>query len=194
MNDLENLQPPAALGAILQETESVGFTMASEQQTGSLLRTLAATKPGGKFLEIGTGTGAGSCWLLDGMDESSSLLTIDQSAEFSAIARKHLGHDRRLEFLTGDAGQFLRESAPATFDFIFADSQPGKFYLLEEALGLLKTGGLYIIDDLTPQPSWGADHPPKVEALVAYLEKRADLRITKLNWASGLIVATKIRA
>jgi predicted O-methyltransferase YrrM len=194
MNDLENLQPPAALGAILQETESVGFTMASEQQTGSLLRTLAATKPGGKFLEIGTGTGAGSCWLLDGMDESSSLLTIDQSAEFSAIAKKHLGHDPRLQFLTGDAGPFLTQATPASFDFIFADSQPGKFYLLDETLGLLKTGGLYIIDDLLPQLGWAPDHPPKVAALIAYLENRADLRITKLNWASGLIVATKIRA
>src|SRR5689334_12065619 len=98
MNDLENLQPPAALGAILQETEAVGFTMVSEQQTGSLLRTLAATKPGGKFLEIGTGTGAGACWLLDGMDQNSSLLTIDQNAEFSAVAKKHLDHDPRIEF------------------------------------------------------------------------------------------------
>ena len=31
--------------------------MASDELTGSLLCTLAATKPGGNFLELGTGTG-----------------------------------------------------------------------------------------------------------------------------------------
>jgi len=113
--------------------------------------------------------------------------------EFSSIAKKHLGHDPRIEFRTGDAGQFLTQATPATFDFIFADSFPGKFYLLEETLGLLKVGGLYVIDDLLPQANWATGHPPKVVALVADLENRTDLRITKLNWASGLIVATKIR-
>jgi hypothetical protein len=31
----------------------------------------------------------------------------------------------------------------------------------------------------------------KVAALIATLEQRVDLTITKLNWASGLILATK---
>jgi predicted O-methyltransferase YrrM len=35
----------------------VGFTMASDAWTGALLRTLAAAKPGGSLLELGTGTG-----------------------------------------------------------------------------------------------------------------------------------------
>ena len=79
-----------------------------------------------------------------------------------------------------------------SFDFIFADMRPGKFELLEETLALLAPGGLYIVDDLLFLTSWEEQHPLLVQHLVARLEQRPDLRITKLNWSTGLIVATKI--
>jgi hypothetical protein len=44
---------PAALNAIEHDTTMVGFTMISESRTGALLRTLAASKPGGALLELG---------------------------------------------------------------------------------------------------------------------------------------------
>ena len=50
-------------------TKENGFTMPSEIKTCSLLRTLAASKPSSKFLELGTGTGLSTCWILDGMDQ-----------------------------------------------------------------------------------------------------------------------------
>ena len=52
----DNLFPPA-LAAIQAETVALGFNMASEPQTGALLRALAASKPAGTLLELGTGTG-----------------------------------------------------------------------------------------------------------------------------------------
>jgi len=77
------------------------------------------------------------------------------------------------------------------FDFIFADTWPGKYHQLDETLALLKPGGLYVIDDMLPQANWPAGHDVKAAALIAILEQRTDLTITKLNWASGLIIATK---
>ena len=77
MNDHEITQMPAALDAIVRDTERIGFTMASEPQTGSLLRTLAASKPSGRFLELGTGTGVGTAWLLAGMDAGSRLDSVE---------------------------------------------------------------------------------------------------------------------
>ena len=47
---------PATLDLIINDTQKMGFDMASEPKTGSLLRALAASKPNGKFLELGTGT------------------------------------------------------------------------------------------------------------------------------------------
>ena len=72
MNDLEINQKPEVLDAIRKDTEELGFTMASEPKTGALLAVLAASKPRGRFLELGTGTGLGTAWLLSGMDADAS--------------------------------------------------------------------------------------------------------------------------
>jgi len=191
LNDSEILSPPAALSVIERETEALKFPMGSEAKTGSLLRTLAATKPGGAFLELGTGTGIGTAWILAGMDQHARLTSIDNDATVMAVARRHLGHDPRVTFHTVDGAQFLATLCGQQFDFIFADTWPGKYDHLDEALSLLKPGGLYSIDDLLPQPSWPDGHAAKVTALIADLHHRADLLLTTLSWSSGLIVATK---
>ena len=191
MNDRHNLSPPRVVQAIQQDTVASGFTMASEPQTGSLLRTLAATKPAGAFLELGTGTGLCTAWILDGMDRQSTLTTVDNDAAVLTIAQRHLGNDLRVTFHLSEGSRFLETLRGQTFDFIFADTWPGKYHQLDEALTLLKPGGLYVIDDMLPQANWPAGHDVKAAALISTLEQRADLTITKLNWASGLIVATK---
>lgn len=184
--------PPASLARLEAETRTIDFPMASDTLTGSLLRTLVAAKPGGNFLELGTGTGMGTAWLLDGMDATSRLLTVERNALFSDIARRHLGADPRVTFYQGDGAECILTQQPASFDLIFADTQPGKFHLLDETLALLKSGAFYVIDDLEPRDTWDEGHAPRVEVLIATLEQRSDLRLCKLNWSSGLIIATKI--
>ncbi|HXF61233.1 MAG TPA: hypothetical protein VNK95_06430, partial [Caldilineaceae bacterium] len=108
------------------------------------------------------------------------------------IARDHLGNDPRVRFVLQDGDEFLRSAnAGGPYDLIFADTWPGKYRLLAEALNLLAPGGLYVIDDMLPQANWPADHAPKVAALIAHLESRPDLHTTKLAWASGLILVTR---
>ena len=188
-----HLLPPSVVKGIEEATQALRFTMASDPLTGSLLRTLATTKPAAIFLELGTGTGMGTAWILDGMDSSSRLLTVDNDEQAIAVAKRYLGHDRRVTFYTMDGAEFLQtlKDQGATFDFIFADTWPGKYAHLDEALQLLKVGGLYIVDDMLPQPSWPEDHPPKVANLISVLERRRDLRLTVLNWSTGLVVAAK---
>lgn len=183
---------PAALLDIQRATEQAGFGMASEPLTGSLLRMLAASKPAGRFLEIGTGTGVGTSWLLDGMDAASTLVTIDNNAASSAVAKRHLGHDARVQFLVEDAEAWLKRQPSTQFDLIFADSFPGKYFAFEEAINTLKVGGLYVIDDLLPQPNWPTGHQADVDKLIAMLDALSSIRITKMAWASGIIIATKI--
>ena len=108
MLDTVNLNPPAALKDIEEATKSIGFTMGSDQQTGSLLRTLAASKPSGSFLELGTGTGLSAAWLLDGMDAQSSLTTVDKNENHTAIARRFLGHDSRIIFVSMNGTALLK--------------------------------------------------------------------------------------
>ena len=180
----------AALDAIRRDTERLGFTMASEPKTGSLLRTLAASKPGGRFLELGTGTGVGTAWLLDGMDSESRLESVESDAKVLEVAQRHLGTDRRVTFLLTDAAEFLSRSH-APYDLIYADTWAGKFTHLDLALSLLRVGGIYFVDDLLPQPSWPEGHAPKIPVLIAELESRPGFVATRLAWASGLMLLVR---
>lgn len=134
MSHMPEFTFPAAYGAIMQDTLRIGFAMSCKPLTGSLLRVLAASRPGACILEIGTSTGIGACWLLDGMDAASTLITVERDERVSQIALDHLGRDNRVRFVTADAGEYLKTLAPARFDLIFADTFPGKFYQLEDAL------------------------------------------------------------
>lgn len=182
---------PKMYDEIAAATTLAGFTMASDILTGSLLRTLAATKPGGTFLELGTGTGLSTSWILDGMDAQSSLVSVDNDKAFLSIAADLLGADQRLKLVCADAGEWMGENAGLTFDYIFADTWHGKYLMLSEALAMLKPGGLYIIDDMLPQPNWPEGHAAKATKLLADLKDRSDLLLTGQRWSTGMVVAAK---
>ena len=186
-----NQSPPPFYAEINQATQTAGFTMASDVLTCSLLRTLAASKPAGRFLELGTGTGLSTAWIRDGMDDASSLVSIDNAKEFLAIARNFLHGDKRLQLVETDGEEWITNNKAQKFDYIFADTWHGKYFLLDEVLSMLNKGGLYIIDDMLHQPNWPEGHDEKVSKLIDDLEKRKDLVLTKQNWATGIIVATK---
>ena len=185
---------PACLAAIEGDTAAIGFGMASDHQTGALLRARAAAKPGGRFLELGTGTGLSAAWLLDGMTADSTLLSVDNDERVLEVARRHLGHDRRVQFECRDGIESLAALAGRKFDFIFADSWPGKYDGLDAALALLDAGALYVIDDMLPQPNWPDDHAPKVERLLAELDSRADLTLVRMSWSTGIVIASRLPA
>jgi predicted O-methyltransferase YrrM len=181
---------PAAHARILARSQAIGFGLNSDVLTGSLLRTLAAAKPGGTFLELGTGCGLGTSWILDGMDRTSSLLSLDTDPDTQAIAREELGADPRLQLLLEDGGVFLARAAQH-FDLIYADAWPGKYSDLDRALALVKPGGLYVVDDMLPQPNWPAGHAVDAEALIARLTALAGFQATSLAWSTGLIICVR---
>lgn len=194
MNDHNIPRTPDAIGPIQADTDALGFAMASEPKTGALLAVLAASKIGGRFLELGTGTGLGTAWLLAGMDPGSRLDTVDTDPNVVAVARRHLGSDSRVTFHVSDGAEFISRSQGGQFDLIYADAWPGKFTHLDEALSLLRIGGIYFIDDLSPQPNWPDGHAPKVPALIDALERRPQFATVKLAWASGLMIVVRMTA
>jgi predicted O-methyltransferase YrrM len=183
---------PSTYLDIERATIASGFTMPSDIMTCSLLRTLAVSKPSGKFLELGTGTGLATSWLLDGMDLSSRLISIDNDEKLLEIAGSFLGGDNRLQLIATDGEEWVMNNRNARFDYIFADTWHGKYLLLNEVLEMVKPGGLYIIDDMIPQPNWPEGHHEKAANLLKYLDQRPDFFITKQNWASGIVVASKV--
>jgi predicted O-methyltransferase YrrM len=191
MNDIENIRPPLRLPQIMSETARLNFTMASDLLTGCLLRALSATKPAGNLLELGAGTGVATAWILDGMDAEARLVSVEMDEAVLEVAKNCLGDDLRITFVHADGGEWLRRAEPDQFDLIFADSWPGKYTHLDEALRSLKRGGLYVVDDMLPQPNWPDGHAQRADELISILEDRDDLVITKLNWSTGVIIGTK---
>jgi predicted O-methyltransferase YrrM len=191
LNELEYIQAPPVLDRILVKTNALGFDMASEPRTGALLRALAASKPNGRFLELGTGTGIATAWLLAGMDADSKLTSVDTDPQVQGVARDLLGGDDRLTLVLKDGLRFLEDEQPESYDFVFADAMPGKYEGLQECLKVVKKGGFYVIDDMLPQANWPEGHAEKVPVLINELANEGSLTIVPLAWASGIVVAVK---
>jgi predicted O-methyltransferase YrrM len=184
--------PPRLLEAIIADTRKIGFQSWCWPPVGALLRVMASLKPGGRLLEIGTGTGVGTCWLLDGMDANARLLTVDINPKVQAVARTHLETDPRLTMLCEDGAATIRREPQNSLDLIFADGGAGKHTLLEETLALLRPGGIYICDDMKPHPMWPPEHAVKIPPLMEALAARQDFRRIYIDWSSGVVVMVKL--
>lgn len=177
------------LDRIVERAAAVGFDAACARGVGELLTVLAASKPGGRILELGTGAGLGTARLLAGMDASASLTTVELDANLSRIAQEEI-QDSRVEWVVGDGGDWLARCADA-YDLVFADTWPGKFTHLDDALRLVRPGGLYIVDDLLPQPNWPSGHQAAVDDLTTTLRQLPDWTTAYLDACSGLMICTR---
>ena len=119
------------------------------------------------------------------------MISIDNDSHFQKIADSFLGDDKRLRLVCTDGGQWIETNSAEKFDYIFADTWHGKFLMLEQTLTMLNKGGIYIVDDMIPQAHWPDGHREKVDVIIDTLEKREDLTLTKMTWASGIIIAVK---
>ncbi len=191
MEDLRYVCFPAKLSAIRKGTTDIQFSMGSEPLVGTLLRTLAASKPGGRFLELGTGTGIATAWLLSGMDPASTLVSVDNDAIAQEIASQALGQDSRLSLVTSGGLDYLLSQPPAIFDLVFADAMPGKYENLDDALAVVKPGGFYVIDDMLPQTNWPEGHAARIPLLMEQLAANKDFRMLPLIWSSRVVVAVR---
>jgi len=191
MYEIPEAECPTTWRALCAVTEELGFDMPSDARTGALLRTLAASKPGGRLLELGTGTGLATSWLMDGMDASARLISVDHDDRVQSVARQFLGGDPRVDFVLGDGVRFLRQQPSMSFDLVFADAWPGKYDARDIALALVKPGGLYIGDDMLPQANWPEGHQPRVNRLLQELRNARDWAVVAPAWASGLVIAAR---
>lgn len=191
MNDLIIPDKPFIHDKIEAKSKEIGFTMPSDLYIGSLLKTLITSKPGSNILELGTGIGLSLSWMIDGLDKNSRITSVDNDPKLIDIAQQYFGGDKRIKLVCQDGTEWIKSYTGEKFDLIFADAWPGKYSETDEILALLNKGGLYVIDDMSAQPNWPAGHQENVDWLVAYLENRKDLHLTKMNWSTGLIIAAK---
>jgi len=186
----ETTDYPQHWNALQKHARSMGFDMAAHAEVGALLRSLVASKPGGRFLELGTGIGASLCWMVAGMDTKSTLISIDNDPQLCDVVEGYY-QSEQVQIRCMDGAAWIEEYQGPPFDLIFADAWPGKYSHLSYTLDLLKVGGMYVIDDMSPQPNWPEGHQQKAEALLTHLKDKPELQIAPLNWSTGVVIATK---
>ena len=192
MIDSKITQQPKNYTTLLQKCEEIGFTMPSDIYIGTLLKSLVASKPNGRFLELGTGIGLSLAWMIEGMIGHSQIISVDNDHNLISTVSKIIGNRQNVHLICGDGSKWIKKYTDEKFDLIFADAWPGKYSDIDETLSLLRIGGIYIIDDMTTQANWPDGHQENVDSLIAYLEKQPDFTMTKMAWSTGVIIMTRI--
>src|SRR5262249_14441144 len=118
---------PARVTAAIARAEAAGFPLSCEPGVGRLIAALAAGVPeDGRILEMGTGVGVGTAWLVEGLGDRSDVkvLSIELDAATHAVARA-ADWPSWVNLLEGDVLEHLARLG--SFDLIFADAQGGKW-------------------------------------------------------------------
>jgi predicted O-methyltransferase YrrM len=119
---------------------------------GAALRLLAATAGARAVVEVGTGAGVGSVYLLRGMRADGVLTTIDVEPEHHRAARETLAEEgvpsNRIRLISGLAMDVLPRLTDSAYDLVFCDADKQEYAgYLEQALRLLKPGGVVVFDN-----------------------------------------------
>jgi predicted O-methyltransferase YrrM len=119
---------------------------------GAALRLLAATLAAKSVVEIGTGTGVASLWLLRGMRPDGVLTTVDVEPEHQRAARETFAvagvPANRVRLISGRALDVLPRLQDGGYDIVFADADKKEYAgYLEQAVRLLRAGGLVVFDN-----------------------------------------------
>src|SRR5258708_23350887 len=149
---------PPLVAAALARARQAGFPMSCDPAVGRLLAVLAAHLPeGARVLELGTGTGAGTAWIVSGLlPRTDVTVTSVEKDPGTATAEASGDWPSFVDLRRADALEVLGESG--TFDLIFADAPGGKWEGLARSVAALRPRGLLIVDDMTPEPDWTDSH------------------------------------
>jgi len=119
---------------------------------GAALRVLAAAAQARAVVEVGTGAGVGSLYLLRGMPADGVLTTIDIELEHQRAAKDAFAEEgvrsTRTRAISGRALDVLPRLTDGGYDMVVIDADvenyPG---YVEQAVRLLRPGGVLAVDD-----------------------------------------------
>jgi predicted O-methyltransferase YrrM len=170
---------------------------------GAYLRHLANILDAQSVVEIGTGSGVGALWVLEGMLPSGTLTSIDGEQEHSAIAKIALQDAQiaqsRFRLITNPAIEVMTKLADRAYDLvIFRDNAEDLPDAIVEAHRILRSGGVFVIDNFFggSKVNDPAMRDPKTIALRdagKLLKGETEKWVTSLiPLGDGLLLATKL--
>ena len=137
-----------ALTAARARAAEVGVA-AVDPATGGVLRLLAATVGARTAVELGTGAGVSTLWLLRGLAADGVLTSVDSDGEHQRLAKASLNDagvaSGRVRLIQGRALDVLPRLSEAAYDVVFCDAARSENPdYLRAALTLLRPGGLVV--------------------------------------------------
>ncbi len=150
--------PDDVAAALLAETAAMAergeapatFQIAPEQ--GAFLQLLTRALGVRQAIEIGTFTGFSALCIARGLPPDGSLVCLDRSEEWTAVARRYwarAGLEDRIDLRVADALPSLRALPPAeAFDLAFVDAdKTGYPAYVEELYGRMRPNGVVLLDN-----------------------------------------------
>lgn len=141
------------LDKLRAETETLGDLKGMQigPDQGAFFTVLVAALGVRNALEIGTFTGYSSTCIARGLPDDGTLICLDQSEEWTNIARrywKEAGVDSKITLRVGDAHENVKTvKGPIDFAFIDAD-KTGYDHYYETILPHVRSGGVIIFDNM----------------------------------------------
>jgi predicted O-methyltransferase YrrM len=171
--------------------------------SGAFLRYLAFTLKAQSVVEVGTGSGVGALWLLDGMLESGTLTSIDDEMEHTQIAKLAFAEadiaQGRYRLITNTVVDVISKLTDRAYDLVVVRHNPEDLsYIISEAHRILRSGGSLVIDNYFGggKVSDPTQRDPKT---VALRDAGKIIKNDSEHWVSslisigdGLLVATKV--
>src|SRR6478672_9444850 len=144
--------------ALIAETAAMGergeapATMQIAPEQGAFMQLLASALGARRAIEIGTFTGLSALYVIRGMPADGSLLCLDVSEEWTAVARRfwaRAGVDDRIELRLAPAIETLRAlPAVETFDLAFVDADKSGYpAYVDELHPRMAANGVVLLDN-----------------------------------------------
>jgi len=182
---------PPLVAAATARARQAGFPMSCDHAVGRLLAVLAAHLPeGARVLELGTGTGVGTAWIVSGLLPRTdvTVTSVEKDPETAAVAADG-DWPSFVDLRGGDALEVLAEGG--AFDMVFADAPGGKWDGLDRSVAALRPHGLLIVDDMTPEPNWTNSHRAAQNKVREALVFAPELISAELAVGSGVILSVR---
>ena len=166
------------------------FENSCSDEAGRLLSVLVGQITQGTVLEVGTGFGVGTSWILSALAPTVKFITVDISKEKIEATADNIRHDQA-EFICGDWKEVISKGP---FQFIFADAAAAKTIEGELLFNSLNTGGMLFMDDFTPEEHFPEEWKDKPDKVREYWLNHSGLIASEiyLTPTSSAILATKI--
>lgn len=167
--------------------------------TGSLLRLLVGVSGARAVVELGTGAGVSTLWMLRGMHPEGVLTTIDPETEHQRLAKQSLGEagygSGRVRLIAGRALEVLPRLTDGAYDLVFCDAaRTENTDYLAASIRLLRSGGTVVFagalaDGRVADPSARDTDTVAVRELVKAVHDDERLTPALLPVGSGLLAA-----